>query len=80
MWSYILPATILAIAFLADAVQNGAGAEDDSVPAASLSKWNFQAPPLASIQLSQTVEIVEEHAVYPKRTLYEKFGDDDTYP
>lgn len=73
MYSYLIPALILGSAFLFDALRTSSGLQDDEITATTMSTWSFAAPPLTSIQLSQTVEVVEEHALQDKRTLYEKF-------
>ena len=71
MWSYLAPALILAVAFLCDALKSVPN-EDADMPAASFSSRTFQAPPLASIQLSQMVEVVEDHSLEEKVPLPEK--------
>lgn len=66
---------VLSLAFLYDALTTSNADEDVNVPA-STSGRGFLAPPVAAIQLSQTVEVVEEHALEEKKSMYEKFGHD----
>ena len=60
--------------FLYDAIRNG-GSEDEVADAqvASFGQRGFQAPHLASIQLSQTVEVVEEHQLQEKSSVYKVY-------
>lgn len=77
VWSYLAPAMILALAFLYDAVIS-VNREEEVDPPTSFPGRGFLAPPLASIQLSQTVEVIEEHPLEEKKLMYEKFGHDST--
>lgn len=72
MFSYLVPAMILAAAFLYDAVNN-TGGEDEviNMQVSTFANRNFHAPPLASIQLSQTVEVVEERDLGEKGSIYQ---------
>ena len=72
MWSYLAPALILAVTFLWDALSTSSPGDDADMPATSFSSRNFQAPALNSIQLSQMVEVVEEHQLEEKTSLSEK--------
>lgn len=62
-------ALILAGAFFYDAIRNTPDLEEEGQHnhAASISTRAFRAPPLAAIQLSQTVEVVEEHQMGEKK-------------
>lgn len=72
VWSYLAPALFLAVAFFWHAMENLGAAEDTDLPAvATFSGRNFQAPPLATIQLSQTVQVVEEYGLEEKKMMYE---------
>lgn len=61
---------VMAGATLYDALSN-TSSEDEvaEVQRSSFGARGFAAPPMASIQLSQTVEVVEEHALQEKKSI-----------
>lgn len=75
-FSYDYCACLLAGFFLWDAIRNS-NSEDVTVDLqvssfAAIHKMN--APPVAAIQLSQTVEVVEEHPLQDKKSLYQVYS------
>lgn len=79
VWGYLAPALLLAVAFLYDAISNTSPAEQAELPASAFSGRMFKAPPLTTIQLSQTVEVVEEHPLEEKVFLSEKRSIDERF-
>ena len=73
---------MLAVGFLYDGLTSINTDEEVDSPTSVLSGRMFQAPALASIQLSQTVQVVEEHPLEEKvfssekRSMYDRFGSD----
>jgi hypothetical protein len=74
-WSYLVPAILLALSALHDAIKsNNDDKEVADLQAISFASRKFNAAPISTIQLSQTVEVVEEYQMESKKLDWEDFS------